>query len=101
MNIFNIRRIRPLLWSVSALFLLSAGAAQARPNDPPWLVPPAITPASTPTCGKVWREAGYGPGNGPKAIHIVARDLGPCPHDRTVEPVTRYSGPRNTIPVRQ
>lgn len=100
MNIFNIRRIRPLLWGVSAVFLLAAGAAQARPNDPPWLVPPAITPAGAPTCGKVWKPANFGPGVGPKAIHVVERDLGTCARDRMEAPVTGYYGPRNTIPVR-
>lgn len=97
MNTYNHRRIRPLLWGVAAAFALTAGAAHARPTDPPW---PAVTPSGPPTCGKLWKAANHGPGTGAKAIYVVDRELAPCPREKAEKP-TGYGGPRNTIPLRK
>ena len=98
MNIHNLS-IRPFLLALSAGFMLSAGAAHARPADPNWFGPPKVQPTAPQTCGKVFKPANHGPGTGPKQVWVVEHDLGPCPEDKGRKLIKGYTGPRNTIPV--
>jgi hypothetical protein len=92
------RRLPAVIFAIATTFLF-LGEAHARPADPTWFGPPKVKPLPPQACGPVWGPAGYGPAStGPKAIWVIERDLGPCP--KTERPVTRYVGPRNTIPVR-
>lgn len=89
----------PRFTRVLALAVLTAGFAanaQARPTDPSWT--PGAIALATSTAQAPQRQLGA-PFNGPRSTIPSLIDTAAPPQAVVAEKVTRWVGPRNTVPV--
>jgi hypothetical protein len=87
-----------LSWRVIFAALLSSVAlhaqAQARPSDPPWLIPPKVDQSEQSADTRIWRYVPIGPrGTYRPVVRIEAKPSAP------MREVVRWVGPRGTVPI--